>query len=206
LAAVVVVTTLPLLSTTDFRAILVVRRTEFLWALAACAGVVLVGTLQGILVAIAISVLTLVYQANHPLVYAVRRKPGTDVFRPQSVEHQGDETIPGLLIMRTEGRMTFASAPQARERLAALIEESHPQVVILECSAIPDFEYTALHALTRAEEKMRESGISLWLSALNPQALDVVRRSPLGHALGPERMFFNLSDAVKAYEKRGNTA
>ena len=83
----------------------------------------------------------------------MRRKPGTDVFRPQSADHPEDETIPGLLIVRTEGRMTFASAPQARERLAALIGEAHPQVVILECSAIPDFEYTALQALTEAEEK-----------------------------------------------------
>ena len=43
------------------------RRTEFLWALAAFAGVVLLGTLQGILVAVAISLLTLFYAANHPL-------------------------------------------------------------------------------------------------------------------------------------------
>ncbi len=99
--------------------------------------------------------------------------------------------------------MTFASAPQARERLAALIEEAHPQVVILECSAIPDFEYTALQTLTRAEDKMREHGISLWLCALNPLALEVVRRSPLGQALGSERMFFNLREAVKAHETRG---
>jgi hypothetical protein len=56
--------------------------------------------------------------------------------------------------------------------------------------------------LTQAEEKLRERGISLWLSALNPQALAVVRRSPLGRALGAERMFFNLRDAVKAYETR----
>ena len=73
LAAVVVVTSAPLLSTTDFRSILAVRRTEFVWALAAFAGVVLLGTLQGILVAIAISVLTLFYEANHPLVYSLGR-------------------------------------------------------------------------------------------------------------------------------------
>jgi SulP family sulfate permease len=206
LAAVVVVTTLPLLSTSDFRAIMRVRRTEFLWALAACTGVVLLGTLQGILVAIAISVLTLFYQANHPLVYTVRRKPGTDVFRPQSLNHPRDETIPGLLIIRTEGRMTFASAPQARERLAALIEDARPQVVILECSAIPDFEYTALRTLTRAEERMREHGIVLWLCALNPLALEVIRRSPLGQAMGNERMFCNLREAVKAYQTRGKAA
>jgi high affinity sulfate transporter 1 len=205
LAAVVVVTSAPLLSATDFRSILAVRRTEFLWALAAFAGVVILGTLQGILVAIAISVLTLFYEANHPLVYSLGRKPGTDVFRPRSADHPEDETVPGLLIVRTEGRMTFASAPQARERLAALVDEAHPQVVILECSAIPDFEYTALQALTKAEERLRERGIALWLTALNPEAYKVVKRSPLGRALGPERMFFKLSDAVAVFEKRGLT-
>jgi sulfate permease, SulP family len=206
LAAIVVVTAVPLLSVAEFRSIVAVRRTEFLWALATCAGVVLIGTLEGILVAIAISILTLFYQANHPLVYTVRRKSGTDLFRPYSVDHPGDEALPGLLIVRTEGRMTFASMPHARERMAALIEEAHPRVVILDCSAIPDFEYTALCTLIRAEEKMREGGIALWLSALNPLALNMVRRSPLGQALGTERMFFNLRDAVKAYEKMGHTA
>ena len=77
--------------------------------------------------------------------------------------------------------------------------------MILECSAIPDFEYTALQALTKAEQKLREGGIWLWLSALNPEALNVVRRSELGKALGTDRMFFNLPDAVKAYEKRAVT-
>jgi len=206
LAAIVVVTAVPLLSVAEFRSIAAVRRTEFLWALATCAGVVLIGTLEGILVAIAISILTLFYQANHPLVYTVRRKSGTDLFRPYSVDHPGDEALPGLLIVRTEGRMTFASMPHARERMAALIEEARPRVVILDCSAIPDFEYTALCTLIRAEEKMREGGIALWLSALNPLALNMVRRSPLGQALGTERMFFNLRDAVKAYEKMGHTA
>ena len=206
LASIVVVTSAPLLSPADFRAIRRVRRTEFFWSLAACAGVVLLGTLQGILVAIGISVLTLFYEANHPLVYSMGRKPGTDVFRPRSSDHPEDETLPGLLIVRTEGRMTFASAPQARERLAALVKEAHPQVVILECSAIPDFEYTALHALTKAEENLREHGIALWLTALNPEAYKVVMRSSLGRALGPERMFFNLSEAVAVFERSKPTA
>jgi SulP family sulfate permease len=205
LAAVVVVTTLPLLSTADFRSIRSIRRTEFRWALVACAGVVLLGTLQGILVAIAISILTLFYQANHPAIYAVGRKPGTEVYRPLSGEHPGDERIPGLLIVRTEGRMTFASAPQVGERLWALVDEANPKVMILECSAIPDFEYTALRALIGVEEKLRARGVALWLAALNPEALKVVERSPLGQMLGRARMFFNLREAVKAYEKRGKT-
>ncbi len=204
LASVVIVTTLPLLSTADFRTIRRVRRTEFRWALVACAGVVLLGTLNGILVAVAISILTLFFQANHPPVYAVGRKPGTETYRPLTGEHPEDETIPGLLIVRTEGRMTFASAPRVGERLWGLLDEADPKVVILECSAIPDFEYTALKALIGLEEKLQGQGIVLWLSALNPEALKVVKSSPLGQTLGNERMFFNLREAVQAYEKGGN--
>jgi sulfate permease, SulP family len=206
LAAVVIVTTLPLLDPADFRAILHVRRTEFVWALAACAGVVWLGTLAGILVAVAISVLTLLYQATNPLVYAVGRKPGTEIYRPLTGEHPEDETLPGLLILRTEGRMNFASAPHVGERMLPMVRESRPRVVILECSAIPDFEYTALRALTVLEEKLRAAGITLWLSALNPEAFRVVERSPLGQTLGHERMFFNLREAVKAYEARAMKA
>jgi high affinity sulfate transporter 1 len=202
LAAVVIITTLPLLSLTDFRAILRVRRTELGWALAACIAVVLFGTLQGILIAIAISLLTIFYQANHPPVYGMGRKPGTEIYRPLNREHPEDETIPGLLIVRTEGRMTFASAPRVGEGLWALVDAAEPKVMIMECSAIPDFEYTALRALTGLEEKLRERGVTLWLTALNPAALKVVERSPLGQVLGHERMFFNLREAVKAFEER----
>lgn len=203
LAAIVVVTALPLLSPADFRAILRVRRTEFWWALAACAGVVLLGTLQGILVAVSISLLTLLYQSNHPPVYALGRKPGTGVFRPLTGEHPRDETLPGLLVLRTEGRLNFASAPRVSEHMAALFREAGPRVLILDCSAIPDIEYTALREMTEAEARLRAAGVELWLAGLNPAALKVVERSALGEALGHGRMFFNLQEAVKAYETKG---
>jgi high affinity sulfate transporter 1 len=203
LAAVVIVTTLPLLRPADFGAILHIRRAEFGWALVTFAGVIVLGTLQGILVAIGVSLLTIFYQANHPPVYTLKRKPGSDAFRPAAAQHPDDETIPGLLIVKTEGRMTFASAPRAGERLAALVAEAHPKLVILDCSAIPDFEYTALKALTRGEENLREAGTVLWLCALNPRALEVVRRSSLGAALGPARLFMTLPEAVRTYESRG---
>ena len=202
LAAVVVATTVGLLNPRDFRAILHIRRTEFWWSVIAFAGVVVFGTLQGILVAVAISVMTLMYFANHPPIYVLGRKPGTDVFRPLSEEHPGDETFPGLLIVRTEGRMTFASAPRLGERFWELVHEAQPQVLVLDCSAIPDIEYTALKILIGAEEKLREAGITLWLAALNPRALEVVKRSPLFETLGYERMFFNVEQAVERYLKK----
>lgn len=162
---------------------------------------VLLGTLQGILVAVAISILRLFYQANRPPVYALGRKRGTETFRPLLGEPAGDETFPGLLIVRTEGRMTFASASQVGERLWALIHEAKPRVAIVECRTIPDFGYTALQALMGFEGRLRENGIALWLAALNPEALHVVNRSALAQAPGSERMLFSVNDAVAAYSR-----
>jgi MFS superfamily sulfate permease-like transporter len=168
----------------------------------AFAGVAVLGTLQGILVAVAISLMTLMYAANHPPIYALGRKPGTDVFRPLSAEHPEDETFPGLLIVRTEGMMTFASAPRIRDGLWALIDEARPDVLLVDFSAVPNIEYTALKLLSDFEEKQREAGITLWLSALNPRALEVLKRTPLFATLGYERMFFNVEQAVDAYLKK----
>ncbi|WP_295436380.1 SulP family inorganic anion transporter [uncultured Thiodictyon sp.] len=109
LAAVVIVYSIGLIQPGEFVAILRVRRMEFLWALAACAGVVLLGTLQGILVAIIVSLVALSYQAAHPRVYTLGRKPGTEVFRPRAQGHPEDETFPGLLMVRPEGRIFFAN-------------------------------------------------------------------------------------------------
>ena len=101
--------------------------------------------------------------------------------------------------MRTEGALTFASAPNLREGGWTLINEAKPRVLLLHCSAIPFIEYTALKLLIDFEEKLHENGITLWLAALNPRALDMVQRSGLFAKLGRERMFFNLEQAVDAY-------
>ncbi len=84
LAAVVIVYSIGLIKPAEFREILNVRRTEFTWALIAFTGVVLLGTLKGIIVAIIVSLLALAYQAADPPVYVLGRKPGTNVFRPRS--------------------------------------------------------------------------------------------------------------------------
>ena len=86
------------------------------WSLAAArVPVVLLGTLQGILVAVIASLLALAQQAYDPPVHLVGRKRGTDVFRPRSNEHPDDESWPGLLILRVEGRALFLNAQRIGE-------------------------------------------------------------------------------------------
>ena len=82
------------------------------------------------------------------------------------------------------------------------INQAQPRVLVLDCSAIPDIEYTALKQLTDFEEKLRDNGITLWLAALNPEPLRVIRRAELGEKLGRERMFYNLEQAFEAYQRQ----
>jgi high affinity sulfate transporter 1 len=205
LGAVIVATSVGLLSPVEFRKIRTIRRAEFRWALVALAGVVLLGSLQGILVAVVVSLLALTYESNHPRVYALGRKVGTDVFRPLSTEHADDETFSGLLILRTEGRVYFANAQRIGDKMWPLMREAKPKVLLIDCTAIPDIEYTAIKMLTDAEEKLREEGVSLWLAGLNPEALRVIQRSPLGKVLGCERMFFNIQQAVEKHQTQLET-
>jgi len=206
LAAVVVAYSVGLIKPAEFREILRVRRIEFYWAVIALLGVMMLGTLKGILVAVIVSLVALAQQAYSPPVYALGRKRGTNVFRARTDEHPDDETWPGLLIIRTEGRAFFANAQQIGDRMWPLLEQARPSVVVIDCSALIDIEYTALKMLTEAEEKLRADGIELWLAALNPAVLEVVKRSRLGEVLGGQRMFFNVQMAVERYQRSRSSA
>ncbi|AHX13503.1 sulfate transporter [Dyella jiangningensis] len=202
LAAIVVVYSVGLFKPSDFVAIRTIRRTEFWWAVAALLGVVLLGTLKGILVAIVISLMSLSYQALSPPLYVLRRKPGTQVFRPVSDRHPNDEATPGLLILRPEGRLFFGNADHFGQRIQPLLAETRPSVLVLDMSGVFDIEYTALLALTDAEEKQRLAGTELWLTGVSPGVLSTLRKSRLYEALGDRRMFYSVADAYEAWLKR----
>ena len=89
--------------------ILKVRRREFVWIIVAFAGVVLVGTLKGIAVAVVVSLFALASQVANPPVYVLGRKPGTNVFRPRTPEHPEDEAFPGLLLL--DGPVLLCTPP-----------------------------------------------------------------------------------------------
>ena len=199
LAAVVIVYSIGLIQPIEFREILEVRRTEFRWALIALAGVVLLGTLKGILVAILASIVALAHQTTNPPVYILGRKPGTNIFRPRSKEHPDDETFPGLLILGLEGRIFFANAERIAEKIRPLVYEAKPKVVILDLSGVFDLEYTALKMLIEGEKRFREQGVSIWLVGLDREVLAVIQRSSLGEVLGRERMQYTLEVAVAKY-------
>jgi sulfate permease, SulP family len=200
LAAVVIVYSVGLIQPAEFRAILRVRTMEFRWALIACVGVLVFGTLKGIVVAIIVSMIVLASQAAFPRVSVIGRKRGTELLRPLSPEHPDDETFEGLLIVRPEGRMFFVNAQNVTEKISALITQYQPRVLALDLSRVPDLEYSALQALMQGEQRMADRGGVVWLAGLNPGVLETVRHAGLDERLGRERVLFNASEVVERYQ------
>lgn len=201
LAAVVIVASIGLCSPAPFLAIRRIRYMEFRWALVAVIGVVLLGTLKGVLVAVLASLVALMVHGNRYPLHVLARKPGTDVFRPRSPEHPEDETFPGLLLLRPEGLIYFGNVSRIAQQLRELRLATAPKVLLLDLGAVANLEFTALRMLIDGEETLRNEGVMLWLVGLNPEVLEVVQRSGLADRLGRERMFFTLEQAVESYLK-----
>jgi len=206
LAAIVIVYSVGLIQPAEFRAIRTVRTMEFRWAIAATLGVLALGTLNGIVVAIILSLISLASQTAHPRVSVIGRKRGADVLRPVSPEHPDDETFDGLLIVRPEGRLFFVNAQYVGEQINALVSQHHARVVALDMSRVPDIEYSALQALMEGEKRVTDRGVVVWLVGLNPGVLEVVRNAGLYERLGRERMLFNTRAAIERYQALRATA
>ena len=201
LAVVVIVYSVGLIQPAEFRAIRKVRTMEFRWALIACLGVLVFGTLKGIVVAIIVSMIALASQTAHPRVSVIGRKRGADVLRPLSPEHTDDETFDGLLILRPEGRLFFVNAQYVAEQINALVMQYKPRVIALDMSRVLDIEYSALQMLMEGEKRFSERGTIIWLAGLNPGVLEIARHAGLDEQLGRERMLHNAREAIERYQK-----
>jgi len=200
LAAIVIVYSVGLIQPAEFRAIRKVRTMEFRWAVAAALGVLMLGTLKGIVVAIILSLIGLSSQSANPRVHVIGRKRGADVLRPLSPEHPDDETFEGLLIVRPEGRIYFVNAQNVGEQIDALVAQHKPRVLALDMSRVNDIEYSALQALMEGEARATGRGAIVWLVGLNPGVLEVVQNSGLAERLGSERLLFNARAAIARYQ------
>ena len=200
LAAVVIVYSVGLIQPKEFRDILKVRTMEFRWAVIACLGVLVLGTLKGIVVAIIVSMIGLASQTASPVVAVLGRKRGTDELRPVSPEHPEIEPVPGLLIVRPMGRLFFVNAQSVQDQIAALVTQYQPRVLAVDLSRVTDIEYSALMGLMEAEQRATGRGAVVWLAGLNPSVRELVRHAGLDQRLGPDRLLFNAQAVVEHFQ------
>jgi MFS superfamily sulfate permease-like transporter len=196
LGALVLVAAVGLVQPQEFRRIQRIRVRDGALALAAFCAVLFLGALSGILLAVLLSMLMLLIEANRPRLSVLGRRRGTPDFRPLE-DHPGDETFEGLQIVRPEGSIYFANADRVHDVLLELVDESPTRVLLIDGRAVPDLEYTALETFRTLRRELERRGVELWVAALNPRPLAMLEASD---AVPTLRSFATVHEAVEAYE------
>jgi len=200
LAAVVVVAAIYLLDVRSVVSIWRVRPVEGVLATVTTLGVVGLGILEGILIAVALALGDLIRRAARPhdaILGEIEGKPGYHDIR----RHEDSETIPGLIIYRVDAPLFFANARFLRERVRELLEDAAEPVrwVVLDAGAVFDLDVTAADALERIRAELSARGIVLAVAQPHYPMRRMLRRSGLMGRIGGEHVFPTVGAAVAAF-------
>lgn len=203
LGAILAATALSLIDIDGLRRIWSVNRIEFIFALIALWGPIGLGVLNGVVIAIAATLVYLILQTMYPHDAMLGRIPGRDGFYKL---HRMTEArpVPGFGACMVQDSLLFYNADYVRERLEA-IAESLPQParwLVIDASAIPQIDSTAADMLGELQDDLKSRGITLGLAELHTDARALLERSGVVEKIGPGMIFEGMEDALDAYEAK----
>jgi SulP family sulfate permease len=180
-----------------FRRLRRVARFDFWIAIIAVLAVLSVGVLAGAIVGMVLSLAWLVYVASQPGVPELGREPGRQVFRDLA-ENPGDETVAGVVVLRLDGALFFATADALESRVRALAERGPLDLVVLDLVAVDFLDSDGAGALARVQELVADHGARLRLAHVKPAVADVLRRDGVLEAIGEAYVHGDIEQALLA--------
>jgi MFS superfamily sulfate permease-like transporter len=201
LAAIVIAASLSLADVPAMVRLWRQRRSEFLIAVAAFLGVALFGVLQGIVVAVGLSILNIFRRAWWPYHTTLGRAAGIAGYHDRRSYH-GTEVLPGAVIFRFDAPLFFANARTFRDRLRHF-ELTRPGLkwIIIAAEPITDVDTTAADILGDLDEELNAKGISLIFAELKDPVRAKLERYKLIGTLDPKHFFHTIEEAVEAYQR-----
>ncbi|WP_432891214.1 SulP family inorganic anion transporter [Kribbella sp. CA-245084] len=182
----------------EMRRLAHVARFDFLIALAALAGALIVGVLAGVVIGIGLSLLWLIAVATHPNMPLLGREAGTQVFR-EADEYPGDEQFPGVIALRFDGGLFFATADALHDHIRNLVESSPDLTgIVLDCDGIDFVDSQGAGTMDEILRLAEDAGLTLRLARLKPAVRMVLERDGFIARLGADRIHGNVFRAVKA--------
>jgi sulfate permease, SulP family len=209
LGAIIIVASFGLLDVAAFRFLRRVRPAEFWLAVVTTLGVLTVGILQGILVAVMLSLVNVIYHISRPndaLLDDVDASGGT-VYR-RVADKATALTEPGLIVYRFDAPLVFANAGFFTERMEELIANAGAglKCVILDAEAISDFDSTAAEALENLDADLARRGVELWIARANEPLRKLLEVTGLTQRLGQGNVYPSVRAAVIAYQAQFQAA
>ena len=202
LGALVVFAATKLVDVAEFGRLARFRRSELVIALSTAAAVVAFGVLNGVLVAIGLSVADLLRRLAHAHDSVQGLVPGLPGMHDID-DYPAATVVPGLLVYRYDAPLFFANAADFRRRALAAIEDS-PQPVrwfLLNAESNVEVDLTALDALEQLRTECERRGIVFAMARVKQDLRDALAAAGLLDRIGPDRIFMTLPTAVAAYRQ-----
>jgi high affinity sulfate transporter 1 len=201
LGAILMATALGLIDFTALRQIWRISRMEFVFAFIALLGPISLGVLNGVLLAIAATLVYILRKTMFPRDAMLGRVPGRDAFYKL---HRTPEArqVPGLAICLIQGALLFFNTDYVESRLRSIADNlsADTRWLILDASSIPQIDSSAAEMLTQLCIEFRERGIRFGLAELHAEAREMLDRAGVIECIGSDMVFDVLDDAYKVFE------
>jgi high affinity sulfate transporter 1 len=173
LAAVVVVAITGMVKVKAIRRLFRLNRADFILAIVALLGVLTFEALEGLLIAVILSLLALVWRASQSKLSVLGREPGR-LFFSDSRRHPGNHTLPGLLILRPDEGLFFANADALRNEIIHLVDEAQPpvKVLLLDLEMSNQIDVPSMDMLIELKEEMERRSVEMWVTRLHGPVRD----------------------------------
>ena len=182
----------------EMRRLARVQRFDFWIAVAAIVGTLLFGVLSGVMIGIGLSLIWLISVATRPNLPLLAREANTSVFRELD-EHPSDEQTPGVVVIRMDGGLFFATSDALEDRVRELIHSTDGLTgVVLDCAGIDFADSQGSAKLGDILDLADESGVTLRLARLKPTVRATLERDGVLQRLGLDRLHGNIERAVQA--------
>jgi high affinity sulfate transporter 1 len=203
LGAVVIVAIMGMVKIKAIRRLYHLNRVDFALAIVAVLGVLTFEALEGLMIAVILSLLALVWRASQANLSVIGREPGRLVFS-DSHRHPENRTIPGLLIVRPDQGLFFANVESLSNEINQLVEsaESPVKVVLLDLELTNQLDVPALDMLSELKEEMQKRGAELWLVRVHGAVRDSLEKGHVLQQIGLENIYPRIIGGILTYLTR----
>ena len=202
LAAILISAALSLIDVAELRQIWRISRVEFVFALITMAGAISFGVLNGVLIAIALTLVFILRNMMYPRDAFLGRIEGREGFYKLHRFPQA-QPVPGLTVWILQGSLLFFNTDYVRARLGAVADAlpEDTRWFVVDAGAIAQMDSTAAAMLEDVRRDLAARGIQLCLAELHAEARALLQRAGLIDRIGPRQIFEDLDDALRAFEE-----
>jgi SulP family sulfate permease len=206
LAAIVLVAVKGLVNIGELRHLWRVSRFEFGVSMVAFAGVLLLGILKGVIVAVLVSMLLLIRRAAHPHVAFLGRIPGSQRVYSDIERNADNEAVPGALLFRVEASLLYFNVEHVRDAVWQRIRTAPGplNLVVCDLSTSPTVDLAGARMLAKLHQELKAAGVRLRLVAAHAAARDILRAEGLEESIGYFGRRITVADVIDEFQGRAS--